>query len=233
VTAEASSQYTDDSWSAQQATGAPDTPEAGDNSTAWAAASADVEVETLVLVYSRSLLSRSESKFTRATIPAPIVKIEVLDPNTDTWVVVWEGVADTAGEEMAVFSPELTPVDFSHQPSAADHRRTADPRLERDRRGQARRHSRVGIQASGVIHHASGVIHHASGVIHHASGVIHHASGVIHHASGVIHHASGVIHHASGVIHHASGVIHHASGVIHHAPGVTSSFEPFRVTPDV
>jgi hypothetical protein len=108
VTAEASSQYTDDSWSAQQATGAPDTPEAGDNATAWAAASADVEVETLALVYAQAVIPTG-IEIHESFNPGAIVKIEVLDPNTDAWVVVWEGVADTAGEEMAVFSPELTP----------------------------------------------------------------------------------------------------------------------------
>jgi hypothetical protein len=112
VTAEASSQYADDSWSAQQATGAPDTPEAGDNSTAWAAASTDVEVETLALVYSQAVIPTG-IEIHESFNPGAIVKIEVLDPNTDAWVVVWEGVADTAGEEMAVFSPELTPVDFA------------------------------------------------------------------------------------------------------------------------
>jgi hypothetical protein len=112
VTAEASSEYTDDSWSAQQATGAPDTPEAGDSATAWAAASADAEVETLVLVYAQPVTPIGVEIY-ESYNPGAVAKIEVLDPNTDTWVVVWEGVADTAGEAMAVFSPALTPVDFS------------------------------------------------------------------------------------------------------------------------
>lgn len=112
VTAEASSQYTDDSWSAQQATGAPDTPEAGDNATAWAAASADTAVETLALVYAQPVIPTG-IEIHESFNPGAVVKIEVLDPNTDAWVVVWEGVADTAGEEMAVFSPELTPANFA------------------------------------------------------------------------------------------------------------------------
>ncbi len=112
VTAEASSEYADDSWSAQQATGAPDTPEAGDNPTAWAAASADVEVETLVLVYAQPV-NPTGIEIYESYNPGAVAKIEVLDPNTDAWVVVWEGVADTAGAEIAVFIPELTPVDFA------------------------------------------------------------------------------------------------------------------------
>ncbi|HAJ36813.1 MAG TPA: hypothetical protein DCL15_14110 [Chloroflexi bacterium] len=112
VAAEASSQYTDDSWSAQQATGAADTPEAGDIKTAWAAASADVEAETLVLVYAQSV-NPTGIEIYESYNPGAVARIEVLDPNTDDWVVVWEGVADTAGKEIAVFRPPLTPVDFA------------------------------------------------------------------------------------------------------------------------
>ena len=112
VAAEASSEYTDDSWSARQATGAADTPEAGDIKTAWAAASADVEAETLVLVYAQPV-NPTGVEIYESYNPGAVARIEVLDPNTDDWVVVWEGVADTAGEEIAVFSPQLTPVDFA------------------------------------------------------------------------------------------------------------------------
>jgi hypothetical protein len=112
VAAEASSEYTDDSWSARQATGAADTPEAGDIGTAWAAASADVEAETLVLVYAQPV-NPTGIEIYESYNPGAVARIEVLDPNTDDWVVVWEGVADTAGEEIAVFRPQLTPVDFA------------------------------------------------------------------------------------------------------------------------
>ena len=111
VSAEASSQYTDDSWSAQQVVGAPDTPEAGDNITAWAAEFADTQVETLVLAYEQAVIPVGIEIYETHN-PGAVAKIEVLDPNTDAWVVLWEGVADTAGESIAVFSPELTPVDF-------------------------------------------------------------------------------------------------------------------------
>jgi hypothetical protein len=111
VAAEASSQYTDDSWSAQQATGAPDTPDAGDNATAWAAAAADDQLETLVLVFEQPV-NPTAIEIYESFNPGAVAQIEVLDPNTDEWVVVWSGEADTAGQEMAVFSPELTAVDF-------------------------------------------------------------------------------------------------------------------------
>lgn len=112
VAAEASSEYTDDSWSARQVTGAADTPEAGDIGTAWAAASADVEAETLVLVYAQPV-NPTGIEIYESYNPGAVARIEVLDPNTDDWVAVWEGVADTAGEEIAVFRPQLTPVDFA------------------------------------------------------------------------------------------------------------------------
>ena len=45
--------------------------------------------------------------------PGAVAKIEVLDLNSDEWIVVWEGAAVTAGEELAVFAPELQAVDFA------------------------------------------------------------------------------------------------------------------------
>ncbi|HEX2622217.1 MAG TPA: hypothetical protein VHL11_18795 [Phototrophicaceae bacterium] len=49
--AEASSEYSDDQWSAAQATGEPDTDECGDLGTAWASESADDPEEYLTLYY--------------------------------------------------------------------------------------------------------------------------------------------------------------------------------------
>ena len=56
IGAEASSEYGADSWSAQQATGPADTPEAGDKITAWAASSADDQVETLTLIFKQPVI---------------------------------------------------------------------------------------------------------------------------------------------------------------------------------
>ncbi|HHY55986.1 MAG TPA: hypothetical protein GYA08_11175 [Chloroflexi bacterium] len=112
VAAEASSEYSDDSWSAQQATGEPNTTGIGDDPNAWAAQFADLMEETLVLVYAQAVIPTG-IEIHESYNPGAITKIEVLDPNTDAWVVVWEGEADTAGEEVAVFSPALTPVDFA------------------------------------------------------------------------------------------------------------------------
>lgn len=110
--AEASSQYGDADWSAQQATGEPDTLDGGDTPTAWAAASADSEAESLVLTFDQPVIPAGIEIY-ESYNPGAIVMIEVLDPNTDEWVVVWEGSADTAGQDVAVFSPALTAVDFA------------------------------------------------------------------------------------------------------------------------
>lgn len=112
TSAEASSQYGDEDWSAQQATGEPDALEGGDTPTAWAAAVADSEAESLVLAFDAPVIPAGIEIY-ESYNPGAIARIEVLDPNTDEWVVVWEGTAETAGEDTAVFSPALTAVDFA------------------------------------------------------------------------------------------------------------------------
>lgn len=52
--ASASSEYSGDDWSADQATGTPDTDRCGDYQTAWASAASD-SVNTLVLTYTQSV----------------------------------------------------------------------------------------------------------------------------------------------------------------------------------
>jgi len=110
--AEASSQYSDDAWSAQQVIGEPDTPEPGDFYTAWAASDSDAQIETLTLTFEQPVIPIAIEIY-ESYNPGAVVRIEVLDPNTDEWVIVWEGVSDTVGQEIAVFSPKLQPVDFA------------------------------------------------------------------------------------------------------------------------
>ena len=110
--AEASSQYGDESWSAAQATGEPNTPEPGDQMTAWAAGSADDQAETLELTFDQEVVPTGIEIYETYN-PGAVVLIEAFDPNADSWEVLWEGESDTAGEEAAVFSPELTPVEFA------------------------------------------------------------------------------------------------------------------------
>ncbi|MCS6827926.1 MAG: hypothetical protein NZ553_15040 [Caldilinea sp.] len=110
--AEASSQYSDDAWSAQQVIGEPDTPEPGDFYTAWAARSSDAQTETLTLTFEQAVIPTAIEIY-ESYNPGAVARIEVLDPNTDEWVVVWEGVSDTVRQRIAIFSPQLQPVDFA------------------------------------------------------------------------------------------------------------------------
>lgn len=75
--ATASSEYEADSWSAVQATGAPNTAQCGDIPTAWASGSSG-EVATLTLTYSIPVVPSSiEIHHTYA--PGSISKVEVVD----------------------------------------------------------------------------------------------------------------------------------------------------------
>ncbi|MBW7882697.1 MAG: hypothetical protein H3C34_08675 [Caldilineaceae bacterium] len=106
VAAVASSEYTDGAWSAQQMVGEPDTPEAGDFETAWAAAYADTQLETVTLTFATAVVPTAVEIY-ESYNPGAVALIEVLDLNTDEWVAVWEGAAGPTGEELAVFSPPL------------------------------------------------------------------------------------------------------------------------------
>lgn len=93
VGARASSEYTDTSWSAEQATGEPDTLKDGDLSTAWASKEKDAGAEWLELDYAtevRPLTVRIHETFN----PGAVVKVEAMA--SDEWVVLWEGKDGTA-----------------------------------------------------------------------------------------------------------------------------------------
>lgn len=112
VSASASSQYGDDNWSAQQATGEPDTLISGDEVTAWAAYNSDSQQETLVLAYAQPVIPVGLEIY-ESYNPGAIVRVEFFDLNTDEWVVAWEGTAETAGLDFATFRPALLPVNFA------------------------------------------------------------------------------------------------------------------------
>ncbi len=84
--ATASSQYTDDDWSAWHATGAPNTLECGDFETAWASYDSNT-IETLTIYYDTAVYA------TRVTIyetynPDQVVKVELIDVNGSTHQVL-------------------------------------------------------------------------------------------------------------------------------------------------
>jgi hypothetical protein len=75
--ATATSEFEPDSWSAMQATGAPNTAECGDIPTAWASGSSG-EVATLTLAYSVAVVP-SSIEIHQSYAPGSITKVEVVD----------------------------------------------------------------------------------------------------------------------------------------------------------
>lgn len=112
IDAVASSEYGTDGYSALQATGAPNTPNYGDQSTAWAAATSDGGEETLELTFEHAIVPKGINVY-ETSGPGAIVRVEALDPDSDEWTVLWEGEAQTGDTVVTVFSPELTAPDFA------------------------------------------------------------------------------------------------------------------------
>ena len=77
VAAEASSQYSDPNWSADQATGAPDTPECGDYETAWASSGSSTE-EWIDLFYDLPVYP-TEINIIQSYNPDQIIQVELID----------------------------------------------------------------------------------------------------------------------------------------------------------
>jgi hypothetical protein len=77
VSATASSQYGDTGWSADQATGAPDTPECGDYTTAWATEDYDT-VEWIELDYDTPVLPTEVNIF-QTYNPNQVIQVELRD----------------------------------------------------------------------------------------------------------------------------------------------------------
>lgn len=83
----ASSEYEPDSWSAKQATGAPDTLTCGDLQTAWASGAAG-EVASLTLAYAVPVVP-SRIEIHQSYSPGSITKVEVVD-EMGTVTIVYE-----------------------------------------------------------------------------------------------------------------------------------------------
>jgi hypothetical protein len=85
ISAVASSEYGASDWSAMQATGAPDTPECGDQVTAWASATADTE-EWIELTYATSVHPTQVNIF-QTYYPNQVVRVELVDGFSEYHVV--------------------------------------------------------------------------------------------------------------------------------------------------
>jgi hypothetical protein len=88
IGATASSEYEPDSWSAKQATGAPDTTECGDIQTAWASEASD-SVEWLEVSFATAVVP-TEISIRETHSPGFINRVEVRD-QTGIYHTVWEG----------------------------------------------------------------------------------------------------------------------------------------------
>jgi hypothetical protein len=77
VSATASSEYGSDDWSAMQATGAPDTPECGDYTTAWASSGSDT-LEWIELIYATPVFPRQVIIHITYN-PSQVTRVELLD----------------------------------------------------------------------------------------------------------------------------------------------------------
>jgi hypothetical protein len=110
--AEASSQFDDEGYSAQQATGAPDTPAGGDFDTAWAPADAEGGEQTLQLTYEHAVVPHAVNIYENFN-PGAVAAVEAYDAENDEWVALWEGEAEAVEEPLRIFSPDLSPPNFA------------------------------------------------------------------------------------------------------------------------
>ena len=92
--ASASSQFSDPKWAAAQATGPPDTSEAGDCTTAWASKEQDAETEWIELTYPKAV-HPAVIRIHETLNAGSVSKVEVRDPSGE-WRVLWGGPAAPA-----------------------------------------------------------------------------------------------------------------------------------------
>jgi hypothetical protein len=86
VSAEASSEFANPEWSADQALGEPDSPGCGDYQLAWASAASD-SIDTLTLEYSDPVIPL-EIEIHQSFNPDQIVKVEVFNAETGGFYTV-------------------------------------------------------------------------------------------------------------------------------------------------
>jgi hypothetical protein len=114
TSAEATSQYGDDSWSATQATGAPDTDQCGDIPSAWASASATGE-DVILLEYDEAVVP-TEVNIYQTYNPGAITRVELALSTEDATYVIEDsddppGNTDCPGVFTVDSSMIDTPVD--------------------------------------------------------------------------------------------------------------------------
>jgi len=87
--ARASTEYSTTRWSAMQATGAPDTKQAGDCESAWASKDADAGIEWLEVTFDHAV-KVGQVRVRETFNPGAVTKVELLDAE-GRWRTFWEG----------------------------------------------------------------------------------------------------------------------------------------------
>lgn len=111
-TAFASSQYSEDSWSASRATGAPDVAACGDDPNAWASASGGT-MEWLQLNYLTPVIP-SQINIVESYHPGAVYRVEVVDLYSGTHVV-YEGSPSVIEQCPRTFEIAVSGIDFPVQ----------------------------------------------------------------------------------------------------------------------
>ena len=106
VAASASSQYGATGWSAQQATGSPDTAGYADDQTAWTPSSEDGTSEWLDLRYDQAVMPTAVA-IHESFNPGFVTKVEGYDTARATWVTLWQGSDPTLAGAIGIFTPSL------------------------------------------------------------------------------------------------------------------------------
>lgn len=103
--AEASSQYADDSWSADQATGRPDVSACGDDSSAWASEDYDTEEEWLSISFREAVIP-TQLNIYQSYNPGSIIAIAIIPANGDD-AIIFDSLEDNSAECPSIFSINL------------------------------------------------------------------------------------------------------------------------------
>jgi hypothetical protein len=109
TSAVASSEYGTADWSAMQATGAPDTPECGDQVTAWASATAGTE-EWIELTYD-TLVYPKQVNIVQTYYPNQVVKVELID-SASVYHVIYTGEPESIEQCPYVLSIPVKDADY-------------------------------------------------------------------------------------------------------------------------
>jgi hypothetical protein len=110
---EATSQFGSDSWTAQQAAGAPDTLSCGDHGTAWASMESNSSLESITLYYYDQPLIPTEINIVQSFNPSQVVMVELLDPYGEyADAIIYEAEPQATGDCPYTLSIPVTGIDY-------------------------------------------------------------------------------------------------------------------------